>query len=195
VNTLGFAILGLVAARPCTGYDVARYMKKPIGYMWTANHSQIYPELARLESAKLVRSTVIPGRGPRDTKRYTITAAGRRSLQEWVDSPLNEVARSELLLRVRSMWLVSPERARAFIAKQRAAYVERLAVYTEEEFLFAPHAEDLGDPTTLAFAEYATLRFGIDRMRFTIDWCDWLLEQLESAVPDHARPARSEDNT
>lgn len=185
MGTLGYAILGLLATQPRTGYDLARRMKTPIGYMWTAQHSQIYPELARLEADQLVRSTVIAGPGPRDTKRYRITAAGRRALQAWVDSPLDEVARSEFMLRIRSLWLLSPERARAFIVKQQRRYLGRLEVYAEEEASFALEPGDPTDPSTPTFAEYATLRYGIMRAHDTIAWCDWLLEQLtDSARPD-----------
>jgi DNA-binding PadR family transcriptional regulator len=88
VGTLGYAILGLLATKPRTGYELAQAMKAPIGYMWTARHSQIYPELARLERAGLVTATVIDGPGPRDTKRYTITEVGLHRLEEWTDSPL-----------------------------------------------------------------------------------------------------------
>src|SRR5829696_1563635 len=88
---LGYAILGLLAVEPLTGYQLAQRMRAPIGYMWTATHSQIYPELAKLKAGGLVRAAVIPGRGPRDTKQYTITAAGRRALRTWVDSPLTEL--------------------------------------------------------------------------------------------------------
>ena len=107
-GVLAYAILGLLVAEPLTGYQLAQRMRAPIGYMWTAAHSQIYPELAKLLADGQVRAAVIPGRGPRDTKRYTITTAGRQALRGWVDSPLTEVARSELLLRVRSLWLISP---------------------------------------------------------------------------------------
>ena len=43
-------------------------------------------------------ATVIDGPGPRDTKRYEITPPGWHALQDWVDSPLSEVARSEFML-------------------------------------------------------------------------------------------------
>jgi DNA-binding PadR family transcriptional regulator len=181
MSILGYAILGLVAVEPRTGYEIAQLMKAPIGYMWTAQHSQIYPELARLNDAGLVRSTVIQGRGPRDTKRYSITTAGRRELAAWVDSPLVETVRSELLLRVRCLWLISPARARAFVTSVRQRYLERLARYEDEELTFAPRADQLSDPATPAFAAYATLRFGLSRVRHTIDWCDWLLDQLAEA--------------
>src|SRR5215218_6334261 len=47
-GVLGYAILGLLAVEPLTGYQLAQRMRAPIGYMWTAGHSQIYPELAKL---------------------------------------------------------------------------------------------------------------------------------------------------
>jgi DNA-binding PadR family transcriptional regulator len=195
-GVLGYAILGLLAVEPLTGYQLSQRMRAPIGYMWTATHSQIYPELAKLLADGQLRATVIPGRGPRDTRRYTITTAGRRALRTWVDSPLTEVARSELLLRVRSLWLISPERARAFIVEQRARYEERLQLYTEEELNFAPKAADLFDPTTPASAAYATLHFGIGRVRHTIEWCDWMLARLDEHMSalqrDEVDPAKPE---
>jgi DNA-binding PadR family transcriptional regulator len=200
IGVLGYAILGLLAVEPLTGYRLAQRMRAPIGYMWTATHSQIYPELAKLQAGGLVRATVIPGRGPRDTKQYTITAAGRRALRTWVDSPLTELARSELMLRVRSLWLVSPERASAFIIDQRARYQERLKLYSAEELAFAPLAADLFDPTTPASAAYATLHFGIGRVRHLIEWCDWMLARLDEhrrnaqhAAADSTEPELSDD--
>jgi DNA-binding PadR family transcriptional regulator len=179
-STLGYAILGLLATKPRTGYELSLRMRAPIGYMWTAQHSQIYPELARLAQAKLVRSTVIRGRGPRDTKRYRITAAGRRSLEAWADSPISEVMRSELMLRVRALWLVSPERARTFIEGQRQVYLDRLQTYAEEEADFARSADEVADPSTPEFFAYATLRYGLSRVTAAVDWCDWLLDQLST---------------
>ena len=62
-STLGYAILGLLADGPQTGYDLTRRMERPVGFYWTARHSQIYPELARLEAAGLVRHRSSTGRG------------------------------------------------------------------------------------------------------------------------------------
>ncbi|MEJ7742349.1 MAG: PadR family transcriptional regulator [Nocardioidaceae bacterium] len=181
VGTLGYAILGLLATKHRTGYDLAQQMKTPIGYMWTAQHSQIYPQLARLEAESLVRSSVIAGRGPRDTKLYTITPAGRDALRTWVDSPLIEVTRSEFMLRVRSLWLLSPDRARAFIAEQRERCQQRLDSYLDEGTSFSAQTLEVADPTTAAFAAFATLQYGIMRVRDTIAWCDWMLDQLDDA--------------
>jgi DNA-binding PadR family transcriptional regulator len=183
VSTLGYAILGLLAQQPRTGYEIARSMATPIGYMWTANHSQIYPELAALESDGLVRHRVIEGPGPRDTKRYSLTARGRAALRQWVDSPLPaQPARSELMLRVRCLWLIAPDRARAFIAEVREQHAQRLAAYRAEELGFREEGPALDDPSSPVFAGYATLAWGISYEQHLIDWCDWLLERLAAPI-------------
>jgi DNA-binding PadR family transcriptional regulator len=185
VGILGYAILGLLATKPRTGYELAQAMKAPIGYMWTARHSQIYPELARLERAGLVAATVIDGPGPRDTKRYTITEVGLHRLEEWTDSPLTEVAHSEFLLRVRCLWLLTPERAREFLLTQRRYYEKRRETYAYEEASFALVEDEVDDPSSPHFAQYATLRYGMMRVNDTIAWCDWLLDRLErTSSPD-----------
>jgi DNA-binding PadR family transcriptional regulator len=183
MSTLGYAILGLLAAKPRTGYDLARLMRAPIGYMWTAHHSQIYPELARLEGEGLVTATVIDGPGPRDTKRYEVTPAGRNALQDWVDSPLTPIARSELMVRIRGLWLLPPERARAFLLTQRKWYESRLATFAMEEAAFVLEGDAVDDPTSFVFAEYATLRSGMMHVPVTIEWLDWLIERLDRLQP------------
>jgi DNA-binding PadR family transcriptional regulator len=179
VSTLGYAILELLAREPLTGYDLSRRMRAPVGYVWTSSHSGVYGELARIEADGLVRSTVVDGPGPRDTKRYSITARGRRALVAWVDSPLGaETVRSELLLRVRAFWLISPERARAFLASVLGEHERRLAVYLDEEADFAREGLDVDDPSGWPFGAYATLQAGLHDQRATIEWCRWLIGRL-----------------
>lgn len=188
VSVLGHAILGLLTRSPHTGYQLAQLLKAPIGYMWTANHSQIYPELAKLQADGWVRSKVIDGPGPRDSKRYTLTAAGRRELQQWLDSPLSEPRRSEFMLRIRFLWLLPRPRAVAFVERERAKHLLTLEQHRAEEEDFDNQAGDIADTTSAGFVEYATLRFGMSRVQQTIDWCDWLLAQLTPhADPDQPR--------
>ena len=191
VGTLGFAILGELARQPLTGYDLARRMAVPIGYMWTASHSQIYSELAALQVDRAVRARVIDGPGPRDTKRYTITARGRRMLAQWVDSPLPAApVRSELMLRVRSFWLISPERAQAFIEGVLLDHEQRLAVLTDEERDFAENAYPIDDPSSWAFGAYATVQAGLTGQRAMIAWCRWLLGRLDDAAQPASKTSR-----
>lgn len=182
VGTLGYSILALLATQSRIGYEIAQLMKAPIGYMWTAQHSQIYPELSRLLDQGFVSAMTVTGSGPRDTRRYTITGAGEAALREWVNSPLREVSRNELLLRVRALWLLDPPRARDFIVAQRARQQQLLDTYADEEDRFAPELDDITDPTTASFAEWATLRYGISHAQTTIEWFDWILTHYTAAV-------------
>lgn len=181
MNTLGYAILGLMAGRPRTGYEISRAMQRPLGYFWTARHSQIYPELAALEKDGLLRSKVVPGPGPRDTKRYTLTSRGRTALITWLDSPLGEEpAKSELMLRVWSLWLLSPAQARRLVAAVRANAQEALDQALLEREGFSPGVESTGldDPE---FGRWATLQWGITHRESLVGWCDWLLGRIDAS--------------
>ena len=48
-NKLQFIILGLLNQQPLTGYDLTKAFDDEIGEFWQAQHSQIYPQLKRLE--------------------------------------------------------------------------------------------------------------------------------------------------
>lgn len=185
-TTLGFALLGLLARKPRTGYELTQALRAPIGFFWTSSHSQVYPELARLEADGLARYRIIDGPGPRDTKRYTITAAGRRVLGAWAVTPAPpERSRNELLLKVYSLWLANPTAARALIASERQGHRAMLARYEQ----LATETERSGplDPATPLFCDRATLRRGLSFERHVIAWCDWLLDALTPQTRPRAR--------
>jgi DNA-binding PadR family transcriptional regulator len=181
-STLGYALLGLLARQPRTGYELTQLLQAPIGYFWTASHSQVYPELAQLEAEKLISHRVIDGPGPRDTKRYRITAAGRRALAEWTASPPDSALnRDELMLKVYSLWTADPIRAREMVVAQREADAATLLHYEQmEHSMRRDHGRSLADPTTPEFSSYATLRRGLSFETHAIAWCDWLLDALTS---------------
>jgi DNA-binding PadR family transcriptional regulator len=183
-STLGYALLALLANGPRTGYGLRTAMREPVGFFWTASHSQIYPELAVLEDGGLVRHRVIEGRGPRDTKEYRLTAAGRRALADWAVTPPGDAPeRDELMVKVFALWTAPVEQARALIEMQRAHHRRRLARYEqiEKEFVDGDAAvrAAVDDPATPQFAGFATLQCGLSYERHRIRWCTWLLGRLD----------------
>ena len=83
--SLRHALLAILAVEPLTGYDLTKYFDRSAANVWHAPHSQIYPELRKLESAGLVTAESV-ARGDHGVKRtYSITDAGLDVLVEWVE--------------------------------------------------------------------------------------------------------------
>jgi DNA-binding PadR family transcriptional regulator len=178
VSSLGHALLGLLARRASTGYDLARRMDRPVGYFWTAHHGQIYPELARLERAGLVEHQLIEGAGPRPTKRYAVTPAGLAALREWVAGEFDPGPVRDLeQLRVWSLWTVAPEEARTLVRGLRARRAGQLADWERQrdEAAAEPGA---ADPASPAFASLMSLEGGVRVAAALVDWCDLMLDRL-----------------
>lgn len=85
--SLRYALLALLDAEPMTGYSIAKHFDQSAAYVWHAPHSQIYPELRRLEGEGLVEGAA-EARGDRGSKTtYFLTEAGRAELRRWVAEP------------------------------------------------------------------------------------------------------------
>jgi DNA-binding PadR family transcriptional regulator len=94
------AILGMVAMRPCTTYELSKAMERSFDYFWPRARSLIYAEVKQLASIGLVEATQdFVGRRRRTT--YAITPAGRQALADWLATPPSRFALEfEGLLRV-----------------------------------------------------------------------------------------------
>jgi DNA-binding PadR family transcriptional regulator len=182
-SDLGHALLGLLARRPSTGYELARRMQKPVGWFWTAGHSQVYPELARLEADGLVTHEEVPGRGPRATKRYAPTPAGVAALRAWVTAELEpQPVRDLEVLRLWSVWLVEPEAAIDLVQRVRAGHAGRLAAY-EADLATLDGVPAAHDPASPDFASRLTLEGGVLTRRAALEWCDRMLAELARGRP------------
>ena len=111
-------MLGLLTLAPSNGYDLTRRFDDSLGNSWHASHSQIYPELAKLEEAGLVE---IVGEGARGSRTYAATEAGRAEMRRWVieEGPVR-TQRNETALRWFLACLLEPDERRAFFASELA---------------------------------------------------------------------------
>src|SRR5262245_50063289 len=95
--SLRHALLGMLSLRPGTGYELAQRFDSSMANAWHASHSQIYPELARLQEEGLVE---VVGEGARRSRTYAVTDAGRVALRDWlVESEPNRSQRNETTVR------------------------------------------------------------------------------------------------
>ena len=98
-----------LAREPASGLDLSRALQQRIAFFWHARHSQVYPELGRLEADGLVTHTVVPQRDRPDKKVYALTERGRGVLLDWLTAPTEPPQiRDEFLVKVTSFWLIEP---------------------------------------------------------------------------------------
>jgi DNA-binding PadR family transcriptional regulator len=87
--SLRHALLAVLTSEPMSGYDLVKYFDGSVAFIWSAPHSQIYPELRRMEDMGLLSSTEVP-RGKRAQKRvYELTSDGYAELQKWMTGLLS----------------------------------------------------------------------------------------------------------
>src|SRR5713226_10318609 len=89
-NTLRYIILGLLGARPMSGYDIKQAFDRALASYWNAGNSQIYTTLKSLSDAELVESEVIVQKSRPNRKVYRLTPAGQAELDLWLQEDVPE---------------------------------------------------------------------------------------------------------
>lgn len=86
LTTTSYSVLGLLAIRPWTTYELAKQMDVAMAKFWPRARSKVYEEPKKLVAHNLATSTAgSVGKRPRTT--YAITAKGRRALATWLKTP------------------------------------------------------------------------------------------------------------
>ena len=190
LTATSYAILGLLSLRSWTSYELAEQMKRALGLFWPRAESGIYREPKKLEAHGLARSTT-EHVGERPRTRYTITAAGRRALAEWVPTRgAGPVVEFEQLVKV-------------FFAEQATkadllATLEGVRVWAEDQVATTPgipqeYLEGRGGyPERLPWLILVG-KFLHDVQQAVDDWAAWAIgvvetwpEDLTAAEPDRA---------
>lgn len=187
MTTLGYALLSLLACEVLSGYDIAQTMQNRIGNFWHARHSQIYPELARLEEEQLVTHQTIEQQDRPAKKVYTLTEQGRELLGEWLTQDTDvPVVRDELVLKAYALWLADKQQAIVLFQKHEQRHLEQLAVYKQiEGHLKQGWDQDGHRLDSPWFSSYATLQRGLGYEREYAAWCRWVIDILEKSEPSH----------
>lgn len=86
VTVTGYAILGVLAIKPRSAYELATEMRHCFEHFWPRADARVYADAKELAARGLLseRKTYV-GRRARTT--FSITAKGRRALRAWLASP------------------------------------------------------------------------------------------------------------
>jgi DNA-binding PadR family transcriptional regulator len=171
LTTTEGVLLGLLAEGERSGYDLLKRAEASVAHMWAPAKSQLYAVLPRLVDAGLARRKTVRQSGRPDKQMYRLTAAGRRSVQAWLeDAPPRTW--DEVLLKVFFAKLVSREALLRQLEEQREVQVAQLEEYRVIERNIAT------DPGRKH--GYLTLRFGLALILARLDWLDVAIEELST---------------
>ena len=87
LNNNSYALLGLLATRPMSGYDIKALADHSVRHFWAISYGQIYPELRQLEELALVTSKEAAV-GGRQRTVYLATPRGREALEARLGEPV-----------------------------------------------------------------------------------------------------------
>jgi DNA-binding PadR family transcriptional regulator len=186
LTTTTYGVLGLLAVRPHSTYELAKAMDRSVGRVWPRAQSKLYEEPKKLVAHGFATSREEKvGRRPRTV--YTITRAGRRALSAWVaepgDGPALEFEGLVKLLFVdsgtRADALATLDRARAWAVAMNAGNIE-----AGERFVERGGRYEERRATTVLLGAFLT-----DFYRLVADWADWATAEV-GEWPDDVAAAR-----
>ncbi len=170
LTTTSYAILGLLAIKPWTTYELAQQMERSLNGFWPRAQSRIYEEPKRLAALGLAKATnEMVGRRPRTV--YAITAKGRRSLQAWLGEPgAGPQLECEALLKV----FFSEQATAQQVRDNIAALHEYAARANAANVAFARLYRDTGGPFPDRLASILlTGKFLTDFADMVGRWAEW----------------------
>src|SRR5262245_23049550 len=86
LTTTSFAVLGLLAIKPWTTYELIRQVDRSLRRFWPRAQSKLYEEPKRLVALGLAEAEEEQV-GKRRRTWYSITPAGREALAAWLAEP------------------------------------------------------------------------------------------------------------
>jgi DNA-binding PadR family transcriptional regulator len=174
-TSTSYAILGLLALRPWTTYELAKQVRRSLGWFWPRAERKLYDEPKRLVAAGLATS-IGEMTGARPRTLYAITEQGRAALREWLDqSPAAPSLEFEGMIKVFFSDGGSLGQLRATltsIAETSEARLVELEAKVDENV-----RADVAFPQRLPINTIG-LRFMLDHERSIASWARWSLEQV-----------------
>ena len=184
LTTTSYAVLGLLALKPWTAYELSQQMQRSMAFIWPRAERAIYDEPKNLVAHGLAKASSEPtGNRPRTV--YRITAKGRRSLASWLNEPSAPPAfESEAMVRATFAEFGDKDALLATIASLRR-HAEQL--HRGAEAVVASYLEGRAPFPERAHIVALNGRFILDYIAMVRRWTDWSAEVV-AAWPDTQSP-------
>lgn len=173
-STTSYAILGLLALRDWTTYELAKQVQRSLDWFWPRAERKLYDEPKRLAAAGLAAGTrEMTGSRPRTV--YTVTSRGRRALRRWLDEPPAPPSLEfEGMVKVFFADSGTLEQLRTTLTQIAETSDSRLVELQEK--VDQHRSGDVPFPARLPINSLG-LRFHLDHERSIGNWARWALQQ------------------
>jgi PadR family transcriptional regulator AphA len=171
--SLKYALLGLLAENPKYGYEIKQEFEGALGNVWSVSYGQLYPTLRRLSEMQWVTKETAPGKKAAEKNIYSITAKGRKKLDEWLLRPLRSSykVKDEFTLKFMFFDKLPRDKVLDYLKQQQKKTVmqkesfQRTLVSIKEE---------------LSFFLQAIIRKGIIHLEAENQWLEEVVNALEN---------------
>lgn len=184
LSTTSYSILGYLAVRPWSAYELTKQMGRTFHHFWPRAESGIYREVKRLVEMGLAAAEEEQvGRRPRT--RYEITSLGREHLEAWLAEPRsNGFLETEGLVRVLFGDHGSKESLQRTLTAMADDAHERGELMVQ---LMRRYAAGDGEFPRRAHINALIARFLIDFAVMVDDWAEWASTVVDSWPDVHER--------
>lgn len=190
LTTTSYAILGLLALRSFTTYELTQQMERAVGRIWPRARSKVYEEPKKLVAHGLATARKEKvGRRPRTM--YTITPKGRRALKTWLAGSGAEGPSMECEMFTKLLFADQGSRADALstIDEARRWAVSEITAFAETA---RPYLEGGGAfPERAGRTNMIVGRFMLDFYDLVHRWSEWA-DEVVSGWPEDLSEAEQD---
>ena len=176
LTTTSYAILGLLAVRAWSTYELAKQMRRNLHYFWPRAESNVYAEPKRLVEAGFAKARSEPvGQRPRTV--YSITPKGRRALGRWLGEPASD-SRLESETLVKLVFAASGSKQDLLHTLQR---YREVAETRQQELRAIFHEYLRGDDPFPARVHINVVAYRLlwETTEAEASWAAWAIDQVE----------------
>lgn len=133
-------ILGLLAEKPLSGYDIKQVFEDIFSYFFDGSYGMIYPTLRQLEKEGKIVKRVIVQDGKPNKNQYHITESGRLDFLNYLDQKVeSDVLRSDFLMRMYYGEYVEKSRLAGWVKDEIKQKQSKVAALKKNYIGWEPH--------------------------------------------------------
>lgn len=179
MNTLGYAILGLISKEKMTGYDLSKVFNSTVADFWNANQSQIYPELKKLVQDELIQYEVIVQGEFLEKKVYSITKKGKSTLLKWLSEEEPPIPQSKDIFKLRIYFAehLDKENLLQKLETRRQMCENLLERYQVKSLEY----QNLEHIASTQLGDFLLLKGAIIQLKAQLSWLDESIHYIQSS--------------